>query len=75
MLLQNHLRNLNILVEPVPVQHGHSVTVHDHDDVIADVAVKFVNLLHVDLDRFCVDQLPRQVIDVVVGQDALVQGV
>lgn len=57
------------------MQHSECVTVGYYDYVTAHVDVEFMDFLQMDLDRFGVDQLARQVVDVKKRQNALVQGV
>ena len=75
IFLEYHLRDIDILAEPVPMKDSDGVTVEDNDDIFADITVEFVDLFKVDLHRLGVDQLARQVIDIIMRQNALIKGV
>jgi hypothetical protein len=75
IFFEYHLRDFDVFAEFVPMKDSDGVTVEDDDDIFADVTVEFVDLFKVDLDGLGVDQLAGQFIDIIVGQNALIEGV
>ncbi len=63
------------MAELVPMKDSDGVTVEDNDDIFADVTVEFVDLFKVDFHWLGVDQLARQVVDIIMCQNALIKGV
>ena len=75
IFFEYHLRDIDVLAESVPMKDSDGVTVEHNYDIFADVTVEFVDLFKVNLDGLGVDQLARQFIDIIMGQNALIKGV
>jgi hypothetical protein len=49
IFFEYHLRDIDVLAEPVPMKDSDGVTVEDNDDIFADATVEFVDLFKMDL--------------------------